>query len=124
MRNSVFVTLLWGLMGLVLLNISVDTPDPYPQFIPEDLSINDPESIVEIVVEEILGYEDAIKEYDDHDTQDQGKKGNLKIDLLLQLKQDMNNAPSFIHAIKKTIPDYKAGLTSGHHQLETPPPEV
>ncbi len=124
MRNSVFVSLLWGLMGLVLLNISVDTPDPHPQFVPEDLSVNDPESIVEIVVEEILGYEDAIQEYDDQDTRDQGKKGSLKIDLLLQLKLGLNHAPSFIHAVKQTLPDYRAGLATGHHQLETPPPEV
>ena len=54
-RNSVFTKILWGLMGLYLLNISVDTADPNPEHIPEDLSINDQESIVEIVVEKILG---------------------------------------------------------------------
>ena len=49
-------------MGIYLLNISVDTKDPHPEYIPEDLSINDQESIVEIVVEKILGFENAIQE--------------------------------------------------------------
>jgi len=80
-RNSVLTKILWALIGLHLLNISVDTADPNPEHIPEDLSINDQESIIEIVLEKVLGYEDAIKEYDDHDTEDHNKKTNVKIDL-------------------------------------------
>ena len=68
-------------MGLYLLNNSVDTADPNPEHIPEDLSINDQESIVEIIIEKVLGFENAIEEYDDNDTEDHNKKKNVKIDL-------------------------------------------
>lgn len=56
------------MMSLQVLNISVDSPDLYPDCIPEDLNLNDMESIVEIVLEQVLGIEDAIPEQDDDDT--------------------------------------------------------
>ena len=58
-------------MGLYLFNLSVDTSDPNPRHIPEDLSINDQESMVELVAEQILGMEDAFEEFDDTDSEDQ-----------------------------------------------------
>ena len=61
---------LWLIMALHIFNCSVDMPDLNPEYIPEDLSINDIESIVELVLEEILGFENAIKEYDDQDSND------------------------------------------------------
>ena len=33
----------------------------------KDLSINDQESILELVIEKVMGYENAVAEYDDHD---------------------------------------------------------
>ena len=65
-----FVQIFWLFMSLYLLNISVDSPDYFSNSISEDLSFNDQESIVEIVVEQVLGYENAIKEYDDNDTEE------------------------------------------------------
>lgn len=55
----------------------MDTPDPQPDNVPEDLSYNDMESIVEIVLEQVLDINNAIAETDDTDTD--GDKGlNLK----------------------------------------------
>src|SRR5690606_39464798 len=90
-KNSVFIKVFWGLMGLYLLNISVDPADPNPDHIPEDLSFNDQESIVEIIVEKILGFENAFKEYDDQDSEDHNKKNNIKIDLTVQSTTGSNN---------------------------------
>jgi hypothetical protein len=56
-----------------LLNVSVDPPDFAAIDRPEDLSYNDLESIVEIVIEEALGYEDALPEYDDNDSDQDGR---------------------------------------------------
>ena len=69
-------------MGLLLLNISVDTADPNPNHIPEDLSFNDQESIIEILFEKVLGYKEAFKEYDDNDSQEHNKKTTIKIELI------------------------------------------
>jgi hypothetical protein len=123
-RNSVFTRILWGLMGLYLLNISVDSADPYPEQIPEDLSINDQESIIEIVVEKILGYENAIEEYDDNDSEDHHKKTNNKIDIIAYYTLDSNIKPLFTETIKQKFPDCNNYLTNGFQKLDAPPPKI
>lgn len=110
-------------MGLYLLNISVDTADPNPEHIPEDLSINDQESIIEIIVEQVLGYEDAFKEYDDHDTEDHNKKTNVKIELFNSYIADCIIKQSFIENKKQKFPDYSTFLTNGFQKLDIPPPK-
>ncbi len=111
-------------MGLYLLNISVDTADPNPEHIPEDLTFNDQESIVEIVVEKVLGFEDAIKEYDDHDTEDHSKKKNVKIDLSVhEIVADKIDKNQFFER-KKTFHEYEARLTKGFNEIDSPPPKV
>ncbi len=111
-------------MALYLLNISVDPADSNPAHIPEDLTINDQESIVEIIVEQILGYENAIKEYDDHDTEDHDKKKNVKIDLLVyQAKTNADAHREFIEK-KEPYPYYEDRLTNGFKEIDSPPPKV
>jgi hypothetical protein len=110
-------------MGLYLLNISVDKADPEPEYIPEDLSFNDQESIVEIVVEKVLGFENAIKEYDDHDTEQHNKKKNVKIDLLqcTKLINGIHHHTSL--GEKELFPDSEANLMSGFAEIDSPPPK-
>jgi hypothetical protein len=54
-------------MALHILNCSIDSPDPLPECISEDLSINDIESISELIIEDFLGFENAIAEHDEQD---------------------------------------------------------
>jgi hypothetical protein len=124
LRKSVFTKTLWGLMGLYLLNISVDSPDPNPEYIPEDLSINDQESIIEVVVEKILGFEDAFEEYDDHDSEDHNKKKLVEIDVFAQQIIVSITKESIIETIKEQFTDYNPYLTSGFQKLDTPPPKT
>ncbi|GAA3784126.1 hypothetical protein GCM10022271_15590 [Corallibacter vietnamensis] len=123
-RNSVFTKILWGIMGLYMLNISVDPADPNPEHIPEDLTFNDQESIIEIIIEKVLGYEDAIKEYDDYDTEDHNTKTNVKIDLATHYIVDNNLNQSFIEIKKHKFPEYTTNLTKGFLKLDIPPPKV
>ncbi|MEQ8358632.1 MAG: hypothetical protein RH860_04030 [Cytophagales bacterium] len=123
-RNSILTKFLWGIIGLYLLNISVDTADPKPEHIPEDLSFNDQESIVEIVVEKIFGFEDAIKEYDDHDAEDHNKKKNVKIDLVVHVINVLKNDSNRVYKRKKRYPDYEARLIKGFDEKDNPPPKI
>lgn len=68
-RISIPAKLALWLLILQSVNLSIDPPDPFPSHIAEDLSINEIESIVELVVEEICVFEDAICERDDPDDQ-------------------------------------------------------
>ncbi|MDG4715339.1 hypothetical protein [Winogradskyella marincola] len=123
-RNSVFTKILWGIIGLYLLNISIDPADPNPEHIPEDLTFNDQESIIEIVLEKVLGYEDAIKEYDDYDTEDHNTKTNVKIDLATHYIVNNNLNQSFVEIKKHKFPEHKINLTKGFQKLDIPPPKV
>lgn len=111
-------------MGLYLLNISVDAVDANPDFIAEDLSYNEQESIIEFIAESILGHKDAFPEYDDHDPEEHGKKSNLKIDFLLphQVAIIYDHLP--IPESKEKFPDYITRLPHGFGKEDFPPPKV
>ncbi|GAA5221654.1 hypothetical protein [Membranihabitans marinus] len=122
-RNSVLTQFLWGFMGLFLLNISVDTADPNPEHIPEDLSINDQESIVEFVVEKLLGFEDAFQEYDDHDIEDHNKNTNAKVYFTDNIIEGLVINLNTILTDRQIFSDYNISLTEGFCKINTPPPK-
>jgi hypothetical protein len=54
-------------MMLHILNLSVDAADVLPDAVPEDLSFNEIESIVEFVLEDIFHIQNALPEHDEQD---------------------------------------------------------
>lgn len=122
-RKSKLSKFLMGLMGLYLFNLSVDTTDPYPEYIPEDLSFNDQESIIEIIIEQILGFENAIKEYDDHDTEEHNKKQNTKIELLA-FQLHTNENPPKLSERSIIAAGHKTPITDGFIDIDSPPPKI
>ncbi len=123
-RNSAYTRVFWGLMGVYLLNISVDTADPNPAYISEDLSINDQESIIEIIVEQVLGHEDVFEEFDDTDTEDHNKKTNIKIDLTNHNLAEIQLNIHSIDSTKQNFPDKSNFLANGFNKLDIPPPKI
>lgn len=120
-RKSKLISILWVIFALHLLNISVDNVDPAPSFIPEDLSFNDQESIVEIFIEKILGFTDAMEEYDDNDSSTKSKSSIMKFELFET--PDFPDYSLFIAASKtKCFPDFTPPISFGFYSLFTPPP--
>ncbi|GGE02820.1 hypothetical protein [Psychroflexus salis] len=123
-RNTTFTKLFWGFIGLYFLNIGVDTSDINSNLIPEDLSLNEQESIVEIIVEKVFNYGNVIKEQDDEDTEDYSKKRVSKIDLS-PLKNEFNEDVLIIFlTFKNNFNSCKSSLSEAHYYLEKPPPKV
>lgn len=122
-RNSFLLRLLWGIMGFYLLNISVDTNDLQPDNIAEDLSFNDQESLVEIMVEQILGFEDAFKEYDDVDPEDHNSQNQKTLDLIYH---NSKNPLELIHSTEllSVLPKFDPFLSMGIYTVDTPPPKI
>ncbi|WP_339878576.1 hypothetical protein [uncultured Algoriphagus sp.] len=110
-------------MGLYLFNLSVDTSDPNPRHIPEDLSINDQESMVELVAEQILGMEDAFEEFDDTDSEDQTSKKNLKPDFLKFFSSTPKPVDNLIPIRLHHFSKYEAVLSGGYTSISSPPPK-
>ena len=123
-RNSTILNVFWGLLAIYCLNISVDTADLNPNYVLEDLSINDQESIIEIVLEKFLGIENAIPEVDDNDKDDHSKSNSIQFDMLTNLAQSIELTAPLSNDSNKTHPKNSARLTSGHYLLIAPPPKV
>lgn len=124
LRNSSFFRLIWCLLALHLINISIDSPDLQPSNIPEDLTFNDQESIVEFVIETLLGFENAIAEYDDPDTEKQNTSNKMHIDWIalnaaFNFKVGSNYGISKLH-----IPLYIEHASKEFCTVFSPPPEV
>lgn len=66
-RNNKIIRLFWFVLGLYFLNISVDATDSLYAEKKENLAINNQESIIEIVIEKVFGFDNAIAEFDDND---------------------------------------------------------
>ena len=111
-------------MALYLFNLSADAPDQAPDYIPEDLSINDQESFVEIFLERILGFSSAIPEYDEDDHENKKKNANTGFDFAFWQSTYSkslhniftNNTLDYFH--------YASTLTEGFLQITTPPPKT
>lgn len=100
-------------MAFYLLNCSVDVDDENPGNLPENLSINDQESIIEIVLEIGLGIEDAIPENEDADgDQETSHKKKLKSEIQFFV-DNIGNGLRFLEALANRY-------TTGHSDL-TPP---
>jgi hypothetical protein len=122
-RNTTFVRLVWGFMAIFLFNISADTDDFSPHSLNEDLSVNDQESFIEVIVEQVLGFEDAIAEDNNADPQHFViKKGNYS--KLQYFSHDSAIEFPMAETELAGIPiNYNATLSDGHLQLELPPPK-
>jgi len=123
-RNSWLSKGLWSLMSIYLLNISVDAVDPEANYIPEDLSYNEQESIAEIIVEKFLGYENAFKEFDDNDSDERNQQNTLSFEFFISQDHSPTGLEAPIIEITNLFKDYNFTLTLGFEEIDNPPPIV
>ncbi|MBR9831417.1 hypothetical protein GYB57_04660 [bacterium] len=121
--NSLFNKLFWGFMGLYLLNISVDNIDPNDNIIQNNFLFNDQESIVEIVIEQLMGFENAIAENDDLENEDQNKELIVKIDLLAHLAITDLNSHNPTFKKRSSFSHFDVPLISSYLEIDSPPPK-
>lgn len=125
LRNGKLTSLFWGFMALYMLNICVDSPDASPYHVPQDLSYNDQESIVEIILEKVLGCEDAIPEYDDNDPdQNTILKNNISIyNFILPFFESKFNG-DFSEGKRQNNSIYFSYIPIHYLEIHSPPPEA
>lgn len=112
-------------MCLYMLNLSVDAPNPEVINTTSHLPFNDQESIIEMVVEQLLGFHNGIVEFDDHDTShEQRQKKNLGLDVyvlsefnaLMEVNMHQNEQQQFGF--------FTLHFDTLHSAIHSPPPEV
>lgn len=111
-------------MSMYLLNISVDTEDPSSDYFSEDLSFNDQESIVEILIEKVLGFENAFKEYDDQDSHSPQSKRNVITDWIVATYDALLETSYHFSETKISQVDYAASLRNACQEVDSPPPKL
>jgi hypothetical protein len=105
-------------MTVQLINMSINVADPSP--VMEDLSVNEIESCVELVLEVFLGKEGAIKETNDQDHSSHRTANHIKF-CVSDFTNDLieNN---FIDAVKKHDTFLVLNFNSFEHVIIAPPP--
>ena len=76
-RKNTLQRLLALVLAIYLFNFSIDPGDVGPIYKAEDLSVNDIESVAELLTEEVLGIEDLMKEIDEADATDKTLKPSV-----------------------------------------------
>lgn len=108
-------------MAIYVLNLSVDSPDAQVNHLPEDLSINDMESVVEIILEGWLEIEDAIPEHDESDANDGTMPFKKSFDIFyMEFKKGSTRASEFF--LKNNFWNYKRNFRQQFYPEFTPPP--
>jgi hypothetical protein len=100
-------------LALHFLNCSIDSKDPNPDAVPEDLTFNDIEHVTEFIAEVVFGWNNAFEEHDERDAEDGSSIDVIKYyfnnylvhidrqtaciskssDLLFENTQDINSIP-------------------------------
>jgi hypothetical protein len=128
LRQNIYIRYFWCLMAVHILNCSVDAPDAQPDNIPEDLTYNDIESIVEWILEDVLNIENAIPEHDEPDNEDGFSLEMKKIVWFSPIFEGkFKFAPSLTtdETSKNLGLYYLAHLRSQYHrEVTTPPPQA
>jgi hypothetical protein len=109
-------------MAVHIFNCSVDTPDAQPDYVPEDLSYNDMESVSEIVLEKVLEINNAVAEHEENDTDD-GNGFDLKKEIVFYYQRRVENKNLFykgVHIIDSI--QYNEQYSSQFHPEIVPPP--
>jgi len=93
-RSHIVYRVFCVLMALHIFNICIDMPDAQPESVPEDLSVNDMESVIELILEKGFGIENAIAE---HDEKDEGTSQNF------EASKDYKIVPTTMHILLNNI---------------------
>jgi hypothetical protein len=112
-------------MAVHIFNCSVDTPDAQPDYVPEDLTYNDMESVVEIVLENVFNIKNAISEYDENDSDD-GRSFEIKKPFNFFYYRNIKIYKAFNNELTVNFPTtYLEKFSSQFHsEIEPPPPKA
>lgn len=125
LRHSFFIKYFWGFMALYLLNCSVDSPDAHSYYVDTNIYFNDQESIIEIVLEQILGYEDAIPESEDTDSeQHTGLKKAKHIDHFIVSEITENKSTLIDNTQTAHLLHNHKDFLNPFLEIQAPPPKV
>ncbi|MDY3362957.1 hypothetical protein JSO61_001170 [Riemerella anatipestifer] len=122
-RNKTFLKFLWGILGVYFMNISIDTPDDDRYYFSETSNYNDMESIIEVIVEKVFKYENAIEESEEYDLDNYTKKAKYNWFFgLFSLCKSVQMVEICFSKYIRAVGVSK--LLNGFSQFDVPPPKI
>jgi hypothetical protein len=117
-----FTRLLCFFLAMHILNCSIDAPDALPNSKPEDLTVNEMESVAEVVLEKILDFPAALPEHDEND-QEEGMDFKLS-KFVLEVYKPLIKPEIFenAHFLKPSIPLKEEFHSCFFPDIPVPPP--
>lgn len=122
-RKIFSIKFFWGLLALYILNCSVDAPDAYADYMHCETNFNDQDSIAELIIEKLLGYEDAVDEYDMENEQEYSGKKGLAVDFFIIPPYYIINQHNILYK-KHAKGNSKIFHLIPYFEIHSPPPEV
>jgi hypothetical protein len=125
LRHSIITTFVWGFMAFYLLNISVDVTSFFDINEQKNKNFNEQESVVELVFEKVLGFEEAIPENNSNDNeQNPTMKKGFSMDKFVLPFYEINPKLIVFNPIKKSFHYSKNTFLKPSLEIHSPPPEV
>ncbi|MDR6968243.1 hypothetical protein J2X31_002260 [Flavobacterium arsenatis] len=125
MRNSNYLRLVCAFLALYILNCSIDTSDLYRNGAKKNLSINHQESVAELIIEKVLGFENAIPEMDDSDAENHSTLKKTSIADFFILPNCALELKNFqVASTSKNIGFSKSSRLQTYFEIHSPPPEI
>jgi hypothetical protein len=123
-REHIIFRFLWFIIALHILNCSIDTPDGIPSSQPEDLTINDIETVYELVVEKLLGYENAVPEHDEPGDEENNRINAKKTVDFYYSQFSLNLPPIHKQSAERYCLFKDTYYKQFHPELTPPPPKA
>lgn len=111
------------LLALYLFNLSIDPRDPQAESISENLSVNDIESFCELILETVIGIDNAVPEHEEHDTDT--NRVNHEFRLFFSCSIDfINSERTYLLTDTFRFAPVEKSPVSTLIEIESPPPQV
>jgi hypothetical protein len=119
-KSYLFYFLIWMLI-IQISNLCIDAPELHPEYHQENLTFNEMESILEVILEVVFCWEDALPENQDNDDGKESKRsGKSKI----KIPVPSRFAYFYLNQHQYAGPLYKYNFFYQNHKLLfCPPPE-
>jgi hypothetical protein len=121
-QKSIVIRIFSLFLALYILNFSIDSRDARPDHFAEDLSYNDLESFYELLLEDVLGLENAVAEQDERDQDDNGSFDFKKIYLNPYSTISTLACRSILRVVY--LPLDSQHSQSLYYEIDGPPPKV
>lgn len=122
-RHSKITSFVWGFMAFYLLNISVDVTSFFDEN--KNKTYNEQESIVELIFEKVLGYEEAIPENATNDIeQNSTMKKVFSIDKFVLPFYEIKTEMVALKTVEKTFFYSNNIFLKASLEIHSPPPDV